>query len=108
MANETRSRLHTSAVTLAEATDGSSRDANVRRTQKMLDVEPVTADIGYKAGRLRAKASKSRRKPRDLTVDAVVAATALSLPAPVVVLTSETGDLELLLDGTGARVERIN
>ncbi len=65
----------------------------------------MTDQIGYRAGSLRARASVARRKPRDLTVDAVVAATALVLPGPTIVLTSEQSDLGLLLAGTAVRVE---
>lgn len=40
-----------------------------------------------------------------MTVDAVVAATALGLPGPTIVLTSVPTDLRLLLHGTDVRVE---
>ncbi|MGW2094950.1 PIN domain-containing protein [Promicromonospora sukumoe] len=107
VARRTDSTLHASAVTLAEVTDGTARDARVRRAAKALRVEEVTTEIGYDAGRLRASAASSRRKARDLTVDAVVAATALALRGPVVVLTGDDGDLDLLLDGTQVKVERV-
>jgi predicted nucleic acid-binding protein len=103
----TDSTLHASTVTLPEVTDGSSRDANVVRVAKAVRLQEVTPGIGYHAGSLRAAASSSRRKVRDLTVDAVVAATALTLPGPVVLLTSDDSDLSLLLDGTPVRVERL-
>lgn len=106
VAHATGSRLYVSAVTLAEATDGSARDANVRREIKAMTVEPVSELVGLLAGRRRAAAS-SRRKARSLTVDAVVAATAMTLPKPVVVLTGDPSDLELLLDGTGIKVRRV-
>ncbi len=67
----------------------------------------VSDQIGYDAGRLRATAVLTRRKPRDLTVDAVVAATALTLPGPTIILTADAGDLRRLLDGTAVRVEGI-
>jgi predicted nucleic acid-binding protein len=106
VARRTDSTLHTSAVTLAEVTDGTARDARVRRAANALRVEEVTEEIGYNAGRLRASAA-SRRKARDMTVDAVVAATALALHGPVVVLTTDDGDLELLLADTRVKVERV-
>lgn len=93
----TDSSLHVSDVTVAEATDGTARDAAIRRTTKALRLEPVTEEVGYQAGALRAAAVGGRRKAHDLTVDAVVAATALTLPRPAVVLTSDPADLELLL-----------
>jgi predicted nucleic acid-binding protein len=103
----TDSTLHASTVTLAEVTDGTARDAGVRRIAKAIRLEVVTPDIGYQAGRLRAGAAGTRRKIRDLTVDAVVAATALTLPTPVLVLTSDQGDLRRLLVGTHVKVEAI-
>lgn len=99
------SLLYVSAVTLAEVTDGTARDANVRRALNAMRVLPVSAEIGYEAGRLRRSASGTRHKLRDLTVDAVVAATALTLVGAVIVLTSDPDDLSLLLQGTSVRVE---
>ncbi len=107
VARRTDSTLHASAVTLAEVTDGTARDVRVRRAAKALRVEEVTEEIGYVAGRLRADAASARRKARDMTVDAVVAATALSFRGPVVVLTTDGGDLELLLADNQVKVERI-
>lgn len=107
VARRTGSTLHASTVTLAEVTDGRDRDVAVHRIVKAIRLVEVTERIGFAAGRLRGAASPVRRKPRDLTVDAVVAATALALPPPVVVLTSDPGDLRLLLGGTPVRVEPI-
>jgi hypothetical protein len=44
-----------------------------------------------------------RRKKRDLTVDAIVAATAVEL-APSVVITGDASDLALLLDGFDVKI----
>jgi predicted nucleic acid-binding protein len=107
-ARRTDSTLHASTITLAEVTDGTPRDANVRRIAKAVRLQDVTAEIGYRAGALRAAASSSRRKLRDLTVDAVVAATALTLLGPVVVLTSDESDLSRLLQASHVRVEPIS
>jgi len=103
----TNSTLHISTVTLAETTNGTARDANVRRVVKNMNRIHVSEAIAYEAGRLRAKALGSRRKPRDVTVDALVASTALSLPPPVIVLTSDEYDMTLLLEGTGVHVYKI-
>jgi len=73
----------------------------------MCRLEPVSGSIGYVAGGLRARSASSRRKQRDLTVDALVAATATTLPRPVVVLTSDAADLTSLLDGTGIKVHQL-
>ncbi|MFC7621677.1 PIN domain-containing protein [Microlunatus sp. GCM10028923] len=105
VARRSDSVLHASAITLVEVTDGTARDSAVRRISKALRIDPVTEEIGYTAGRLRAAAASARRKPRDLTVDAIVAATALALPAPVVVLTGDPGDLGMLLAGAEVGVE---
>lgn len=107
LAHRTDSTLHASTLTLAEVTDGGARDAGVRRVAKALHLHPVTEEIACLAGRLRAAAATSRRKPRDLTVDAVVAATAMELPGPAVVLTSDPGDLGRLLADTLVRVETL-
>lgn len=107
VARRTGSTLHASTITLAEVTDGRDRDAAVHRIVKAIRLVEVSERIGFAAGRLRASATAARRKPRDLTVDAVVAATALVLPAPVVVLTSDPDDLRLLLGGTSIRIEAI-
>jgi len=106
-AKRSDSVIYASCLTLAEATDGSARDVAVRRAVKAVRLVDVGPEIGYSAGRLRATASASRRKHRDLTVDSVVAATALTLPMPVVVLTSDLGDLRLLLAGHDVRIEAI-
>ncbi|GAB7007087.1 hypothetical protein JCM18899A_45600 [Nocardioides sp. AN3] len=95
-----------SAVTIAEVTDGSSRDTRVRRLVNQVTVHDVTPAIAHAAGAMRARVR--RRKQRDLTVDAVVAATAASLPGPVVVLTSDPDDLTALLEGTTVRVASLS
>jgi predicted nucleic acid-binding protein len=106
-ARRTDSVLYVSAATLAGVADGGARDAKIRLAAKAVRVQPVTDVTGYAAGRLRASAAGGRRKVRDLTVDALVAATALGLPAPALVLTSDPGDLGRLLAGTRVGVEAI-
>jgi predicted nucleic acid-binding protein len=108
VAQRTDSILYASTVTLTEVTDGSARDAAIRHTAKAVRLEAVNEQIGYRAGALRASAAASRRKARDLTVDAIIAATALALPVPAVVLTSDPRDLRLLLTGTHVKIESIN
>jgi predicted nucleic acid-binding protein len=105
-ARRTDSDLYASTATLAEVTAGTSRDARVRQVAEAIRLVEVTEDIGYTAGTLRAAAA-GRRKPRDLTMDALVAATAARLAPPVVVLTSDRGDLERLLSATDALVEPV-
>ena len=107
VARRTDSPLYASTATLAEVSDGTARDANIRRATKAVRLTEVTEEIGYRAGRLRAAAAPSRRKPRALTVDALVAATALTLPSPVVILTGDPADLVLLLSGRSVQIEKI-
>lgn len=104
LAHRTDSVLFASAATLAETTDGSGRDANVRRAASFVRFVPVTTEIGFLAGRLRSAAARGRRKHRDLTLDTLVAATALGLPGPTVVVTSDASDLALLTAGTKVKV----
>ncbi|MFT4109430.1 type II toxin-antitoxin system VapC family toxin [Propionicimonas sp.] len=106
-AKRSDSVIYASCVTLAEVTDGTARDVAVRRAVKAVRLIDVHPDIGYRAGQLRAIAIASRRKQRDLTVDSVVAATALTLPLPVVVLTSDPEDLRFLLAGSDVQTEII-
>ena len=106
-AKRSDSVIYASSLTLAEVTDGTARDVAARRAAKAVRLVDVGPEIGYRAGQLRASAAASRRKRRDLTVDAVVAATALALPTPAVVLTSDPEDLRLLLAGHDLRVEAI-
>lgn len=102
------STFYLSAVTLAETTNGTARDTTVRRAVSGIKIIDVTKDIGYLAGTLRAAGVSSRKKPRDLTVDALVAATALSLRPPVVILTSDKSDFDLMLaDKEGVRVYQL-
>jgi predicted nucleic acid-binding protein len=100
-----RTRLHLSAVTIAELSTGSTRDTGLRRVVKELAMHDVTPETAYAAGAMRARVR--RRKQRDLTLDAVVAATATALPGPVVVLTSDPSGLAALLEGTDVVVASI-
>lgn len=108
VARRTDSILHVSAATLAATTDGTPRDAAVRRAAKALvRVVDVDSAVGFQAGVLRAQATRGRRKARDLTVDALVAATAVGLVPPVTVVTSDADDLRLLLADHDVKVEAI-
>lgn len=106
-AKRSDSVIYASCLTLAEVTDGTARDVAVRRAVKAARLVDVGPEIGYRAGQFRADAASARRKQRDLTVDSVVAATALTLPTPVVVLTSDPEDLRLLLTNHNVRIEAI-
>jgi predicted nucleic acid-binding protein len=87
-----QARVIVSTVTLAEVLRGSPCDAPVRRVLNRVSREPVTENLGRAAGALLG----ATRLPRTATVDAVVAATALDQPGPVLILTSDPGDLTTL------------
>lgn len=79
-----------SSVSLAETLRGGPRDAPVHRLLASVTTVDVTPEIGRSAGELLGATA------RDDTVDAVVAATAIALRRPVVVLTSDPVDLAAL------------
>lgn len=83
-----------SAITLTETLRGTPRDAPIHRLLKGVDVVPVDLEIARAGGRLLGKAARSD------TVDAIVVATADTLVerlgGPVLVLTSDAGDLTAL------------
>ena len=84
------------AVILAEVMTGKPSDAAVWHVVDRLVVCHTTASIAARAGALRQGAESVRRKKRDLTIDAIVAATAEAL-APSVVVTGDPTDFALLL-----------
>jgi predicted nucleic acid-binding protein len=84
-----------SAVTLAEVLRGGSRDAAVHRVLARSTVVPVSRDLGRRAGELLGSVGLSGHRQ---AIDAVVAATALSLPRPVVLLTSDPDDMSRLVE----------
>lgn len=87
-----QARVVLSAATLAEVLRGGRRDAAIHRVLSRIAVLPLTADLGRAAGELLG----SSGMPGRATVDSMVAATALVQPGPVVVLTSDPGDLRTL------------
>lgn len=93
----TDSELYTAATTLVEVADVSPRDAAVRRVMKAVVCAPISDEICYLAGRLRAAAAAHRRKQRDLTADALLAAVAVGPKRPTLVLASDPNDLQILL-----------
>ena len=68
--------------------------ARVQWVLSRLDKEPFTLAHAWDAGRLLGHSGG-----RDMTIDAIVAATALAMPKPVALLTSDPGDLVRLLEG---------
>jgi predicted nucleic acid-binding protein len=94
-ARSRRSRVAVSAITLTEVLRGGARDTAVHRVISRITVVPVSAEIGRKAGELLGKTGLSGHR---CVIDAVVAATALELERPVVLLTSDPGDLARLVE----------
>jgi predicted nucleic acid-binding protein len=91
-----QARVVVSTVTLAEILRGSPRDAPVHRVLNRVSHEPVTEHLGRAAGALLGTLLGTTRLPGTAIVDAVVAATALDQPGPVLILTSDPGDLRTL------------
>jgi predicted nucleic acid-binding protein len=77
------------AITLTEVLRGGSRDADVHRVLARVPVIDVDRKVGRSGGELLGRVSL-----RGATVDA--AATALASDGPVLVLTSDVGDLTAL------------
>jgi predicted nucleic acid-binding protein len=88
-------RVVVPAVTLAEVLRGGPRDAPVHQALKQFEIVPVDTEIGRAAGEILGRAGG------DKTVDAVVAAVAARQPGPVLLLTSDPGDLAALSQGLG-------
>lgn len=88
------SLLHTTAANLTEVLRGHPRDASIHRLLASLNVRVVDERLGRHAGE-----RIGQRKVRgDVTLDALVAELASSLPRPVVVLTSDMEDMAALVD----------
>jgi predicted nucleic acid-binding protein len=85
-----RARVAVSAITLTGALRGKPRDATVHRVLSRITVLPVTAEIARHAGELLGATGLSGHR---CAIDAVVAATALVLDPPIILLTSDPGDM---------------
>jgi predicted nucleic acid-binding protein len=88
-------RVVVSAITLTEILRGGSRDAAVYRVLSRITVVPVSPEIACRAGELLGQTGLSGHR---CAIDAVVAATALGLQRPVVLLTSDPDDLNRLVE----------
>lgn len=94
------------SVVLAEVATELPTDAAIWHVLSKIPTVDLTGSVAMRAGALRARAAKVRRKQRDLTVDAIVAATAVEL-APSVVITDDQSDLTLLVDGFDVTVSLV-
>jgi predicted nucleic acid-binding protein len=88
-------RVAVSAVTLTETLRGGPRDAAVHRVLARITVVPVTAAVARRAGELLGTTGLSGHR---CAIDAVIAATALDLERPVVLLTSDPDDMNRLVE----------
>jgi predicted nucleic acid-binding protein len=96
-------RIVVPAVVLAEVLTGKAADAAYWRALKGMTVCSTTLSIAARAGELREQAAAARHKKRDLTIDAIVAATAQEF-SPAVIVTGDPADLALLTPGAGVKV----
>lgn len=84
----------TTAATLTEVLQGHPRDAHIHRLLGSLSIRVVDEHFGRAAGeRIGRRAMRG-----NVTLDALVAELASSLPRPVVVLTSDVDDITALVD----------
>ncbi|MCW2935592.1 MAG: hypothetical protein JWM19_6554 [Actinomycetia bacterium] len=90
-----RAQVAVSAITLTETLRGGSRDATVHRVLSRITVVPVTAQVARRAGELLGATGLSGHR---CAIDAVVAAIALGLERPIVLLTSDPDDLNRLVE----------
>jgi predicted nucleic acid-binding protein len=88
-------RVAVSAVTLTEVLRGGPRDAAVYRVLSRITVVPVSPQIARSAGELLGATGLQGHR---CAIDAIVAATALELERPAVLLTSDPDDLNRLVE----------
>ena len=93
-------------VVVAEVMNGTTKDALIWRVLKRVPVEPTDTKIAATAGSLRYRAESTRHKKRDLTVDSIVAATALKFE-PAVIVTADKADMSLLVGSHDVIVDGI-
>jgi predicted nucleic acid-binding protein len=104
-ARERRGDVVTAASTIAEVLRGSPGDAAVHRLLSRITVIPVDKGHGRTAGELLGREGLSGHR---CALGALLAAVALRQPRPVVLLTSDPGDLAKLTDEPGRpKTERI-
>ena len=93
-------------VVLAEVAASAPTDSAIWHVLGRIATVDLPQSVAMRAGALCSRSDSVRRKRRDLTVDAIVAATAAEL-APSVVITADTADLEFLVDGYDVKISEI-
>jgi hypothetical protein len=86
--------LVVAATTLTEVLRGHPRDVLIHRLLAALQIRVIDARIGQAAG---VRIGRTARRG-NVTLDALVAEVASSLPRPVAVLTADVDDLNALVD----------
>ena len=99
-----RAKVAVSALTLTEVLRGGPRDAPVHQVLSRVSVIPVTSAIARRAGELLGSTGLAGHR---CAIDAVVAATALELERPVLLLTSDPDDLSRLEEPGRPKAQRI-
>jgi predicted nucleic acid-binding protein len=96
-----RSPVLVPAVTLVEAISPRTRPRNLDWVLSQLTVVPITEHIARVATRL---LMETRQHGHTHAIDALVAATALSLPGEPFIFTSDPQDMEILVDNAATIV----
>jgi predicted nucleic acid-binding protein len=100
---ENDQRVIVPASVLVEVMSGRPADAAVWHVVRRLPVHDIDASTAARAGALRDRVVDVRRKKRDLSLDALVVATAAAYE-PAVVVSSDPGDMALLAQGLNITV----
>jgi predicted nucleic acid-binding protein len=94
-ARSRRSKIVTAATTLTEVLRGQPRDAAMHRVINRITVVPIDEQAGRAAGELLGRVGLSGHQH---ALDALLAVIALDQLRPVVLLTSDPGDLTRLTE----------
>jgi predicted nucleic acid-binding protein len=94
-AYESNAPVVVAASTLTEVLRGGPRDAPVHRVTHRIEITSIDDSIARKAGELLGRVGLSGHTH---ALDALVAVVAMAQPRPVVLLTSDTKDMEQLTD----------
>lgn len=90
---EAHSPVVVAASTLTEVLRGGSRDAPIHRVLRRVEILPIESATARAAGELLGRVGLSGHTD---ALDALVAVIALAQPRPVILLTSDTRDLQKL------------
>ena len=99
-------RVFIPTVVIAEVATGSATDAAIWRVLGAIPTIALPPDVAMRAGAMRSRAARTRRKKRVHTVDSIVAATAVGLE-PSAVVTADPFDMRVLVEGFDSVVTAI-